>query len=121
MRKKAVLLAKGQDDEKVGVSLKIPKKLKDKLQEYADLQSVSMNALITSCIELMLDEDYNALLENIADILYVESQYLEEKLRSFHEIPSSSEQGAEFQLKYNQIQDDGYKYNNLSTELRKYI
>jgi len=69
MRKKAVELAKGQEDEKVGISLKIPKNLKDRLQLFSEQENVSMNSLITSCIELMLDDSCGNILKQIDIVL----------------------------------------------------
>jgi len=100
MRKKAVQLAKGQDEEKVGISLKIPKNLKDRLQMFSEAQEVSMNSLIVSCIELMLDDSCGNLLKQIDSVLVEKLGSLQNDLSGFQIV----------------CEDDAIIYENLKSE-----
>lgn len=57
MLKQAIQIAKGDDVEKVGMSLKIPVTLKEQLVNLADRNDVSTNALICSILQLTLNDD----------------------------------------------------------------
>lgn len=46
-----VKIAKGNEEEKVGISLKVPISVKSKLEEFAKENSISVNALINAMIE----------------------------------------------------------------------
>ena len=123
MRKKAVLLAKGQDEEKVGISLKIPKSLKERLQKYSEMQSVSMNALITACIELMLDEDYNELLLRIYAELRDEAESIKEQIMEEHQsgVNHGYESEPEFMIRLKNLEDSYSTTKALLKDMEKYI
>ncbi|MFA6137795.1 MAG: hypothetical protein WC667_06890 [Sulfurimonas sp.] len=115
MRKKAVELAKGQDEEKVGISLKIPKNLKDRLQLFSEQEDVSMNALITSCIELMLDDSCGNLLKQIDNLLVQEIGQLSHKISNFELI----DEGDDKRLEKMKATYD--LYMNLFHQVRRFI
>ena len=54
MLEEAIRIAKGEDVEKIGMSVKMPVALKEKLVGLADRNDVSTNALICSILELTL-------------------------------------------------------------------
>lgn len=43
-------IAKGEDEEKVGISLKVPVSIKSKLEDFSKENDVSLNALINAMI-----------------------------------------------------------------------
>lgn len=56
-RKKIVSSVKRQEEEKIGFSLKLPKSLKTDLQNLAERESISMNALIVATLQSMIDDE----------------------------------------------------------------
>ena len=48
---------KGQDEEKVGFSLKLPKSLKEELHSLCEKESVSMNALIVATLQSLVNDE----------------------------------------------------------------
>ncbi|WP_321470250.1 hypothetical protein [Halarcobacter sp.] len=61
MLSKAIQKAKGDEEKKIGVSLKMPESFKNKLQLTADNNGVSLNALIIAMLETVYEskEDSN--------------------------------------------------------------
>ena len=57
MLKQAIQLAKGDDADRVGISLKISVTLKGKLAKVAKENRISSNALICSILYLSLNDD----------------------------------------------------------------
>lgn len=57
--KKIIDSLKTQYENKIPVSLKLPESIKNKLQSISDFESLSMNALIVSCVESFID-DYDS-------------------------------------------------------------
>ncbi len=57
----AIQKAKGDEEKKIGVSLKMPESFKNKLQATADQNGVSLNALIIAMLETVYEakEDSN--------------------------------------------------------------
>lgn len=47
----------GQDEEKVGFSLKLPKSLKEELQTLCEDKSISMNGLIVATLQSLVRDD----------------------------------------------------------------
>ena len=47
----------GQDEEKVGFSLKLPISLKEELQSFCEEKSISMNALIVATLNSLMNDD----------------------------------------------------------------
>lgn len=47
----------GQDEEKVGFSLKLPKSLKEDLQSLCEEKSISMNAVIVATLQSLINDD----------------------------------------------------------------
>ncbi|UFS62991.1 hypothetical protein LOH54_02430 [Sulfurimonas sp. HSL-3221] len=120
MRRKATLIARGQDEEKVGISLKIPKSLKERLQDYSEQQSVSMNALISAFIELGLDDDYEQLLQGIYAELKSEALSLEHDIYSCqHDLLHDMDPDDANRLR--NIEDAHSKVLNLANSLKRYI
>lgn len=115
MRKKVVKLAKGQDEEKVGISLKVPKNLKDRLYVFSEQEDVSMNALITSCIELMLDDTCGNLLTQIDIFLVEEIGKLSHKMEDFELIDEDDEK------RYEQMKIQNDRYMKLFHQVRDLI
>lgn len=56
-KNKIIKSVKRQEEEKVGFSLKLPASLKDQLQKLAELESISMNALIVATLQSMIDDE----------------------------------------------------------------
>ena len=79
---KAVRMAKGDDVEKVGISLKLLPDLKDELQRVSKERGVTMNALITSIIELVLRGDSEADLKAVEKIELLQNSI--KQLEAFH-------------------------------------
>lgn len=61
--------ARGQEEEKVGFSLKLPKSLKSQLQELSEKESVSMNALIVATLQAMMNDECGKSLKLAKSIL----------------------------------------------------
>jgi hypothetical protein len=57
MLKEAIKIAKGDDVEKVGMSVNMPITLKEQLVALAQINEVSTNALICSILQLALDDN----------------------------------------------------------------
>lgn len=55
----AIQKAKGDEEKKIGVSLKMPESFKNKLQATADQNSVSLNALIIAMLETVYESKEN--------------------------------------------------------------
>ena len=53
---KAKKNAKSEEEEKIGLSLKVPKSLKEKIEKEAKDAGVSVNALLTNVLELAFNE-----------------------------------------------------------------
>lgn len=79
---KAIKMAKGEEEEKVSVSLKLPTTLKTQLQEVADTNSVSVNALVNSIIDLAINGNND---EVIDKSLYKELTSLIDYMESIHD------------------------------------
>lgn len=56
-RSKIISTVKRQEEEKIGFSLKMPISLKEQLQTLAQSESISMNALIVTTLQSMLDDE----------------------------------------------------------------
>lgn len=56
-KNKIVSKVKRQEEEKVGFSLKIPASLKDELQRLAESENISMNSLIVTTLQSLIDDD----------------------------------------------------------------
>lgn len=55
MLTEAIKKAKGDEEKKVGVSLKMPESFRNKLQNVADKNNVSLNALIIAMLETVFE------------------------------------------------------------------
>ena len=51
-----IKIAKGEDEEKVAMSLKVPASIKNKLDEFAKENKISVNALINAMIKNGFDD-----------------------------------------------------------------
>jgi len=60
---------KGQDEEKVGFSLKLPKSLKEELHSLCEKESVSMNALIVATLQSLVNDECGKSLKMARGIL----------------------------------------------------
>lgn len=79
MLAKATTRAMREETEKSGISLKVPSDLKVRLQAEADESGVSMNALISAMIEVVLDEkNGSADLEGIYEMVQNVNAKIEE-------------------------------------------
>lgn len=74
---KVIKMAKGDEEEKVGISLKLPISLKTQLQEVADKNHVSVNAFVNSLIDYAINNDTPSEKD-----LYLELNDLEKNLSS---------------------------------------
>jgi hypothetical protein len=55
MLNEAIKMAKGEDEEKIGFSIKLPKSLKEDLVALANGNDVSTNALIVSILDIAVN------------------------------------------------------------------
>lgn len=83
---------KRQDEEKVAFSLKLPASLKDHLQEIAEKESISMNALIVAALNSFIDDDCGVTIRKLKSLLMRTKEYVDfdeeaayEKLTSYEE------------------------------------
>ena len=56
-KRKITSKVKRVDEDKVAVSLRLPKSLKDELQAYSDKEGISMNGLIIETMYSLLDDE----------------------------------------------------------------
>ena len=56
-KNRIITAVKRQEEEKVAVSLKLPKSLKEQIQNLADSEKISMNSLIVATLHSMIDDD----------------------------------------------------------------
>lgn len=62
----ATSLAKGDEDEKVPVSLKVPKTLKEEFEALCKARNVSMNAMFCAMAKVAVDEEKGIVREDIS-------------------------------------------------------
>lgn len=72
-----VKIAKGTEEEKVGISLKVPISLKSRLEDFSKKNNVSVNALINAMIENGFED------VPIDKELFIELNELEKKMFSY--------------------------------------
>lgn len=68
MLENAIKKAKGNEEQKIGVSLKMTKSFKEKLQATADTNDISLNALIISILETAYEEKPKTLPEQVEEL-----------------------------------------------------
>ena len=75
-KNRIITAVKRQEEEKVAVSLKLPKSLKEQIQVLADSENISMNSLIVATLHSMIDDDCgkrlatsNTILSNMLPLL----------------------------------------------------
>jgi hypothetical protein len=73
----------GQDEEKVGFSLKLPKSLKEDLQSLCEEKSISMNALIVATMQALINDDCGKQLTVMKKLLL---NYREERGKRIEEL-----------------------------------
>lgn len=56
MLRKAIELAKGNEEPKVGLSVQVPKSLKDEFENICKENNVSMSSMLLSLIQVAVDE-----------------------------------------------------------------
>ncbi len=59
----------GQDEEKVGFSLKLPISLKEELQSFCEEKSISMNSLIVATLQSLLNDECGKELKSMKRLL----------------------------------------------------
>ena len=74
MLKNAIKKAKGDEEQKIGVSLKMPKSFKEKLQETADNNDVSLNSLIIAMLHTVYEADESNI-DKVKELQRLESRY----------------------------------------------
>ena len=72
-----IKIAKGSEEEKVGISLKVPSSLKLRLEEFSKENNVSVNALINAMIANGFED------VPVEKELYMELNSLEKSLQSY--------------------------------------
>lgn len=82
-RNSIIQSARGHEEEKVGFSLKLPKGLKDQLQEVSDKEKVSMNALIVATLQAMIDDKCGKELKQAKRLLLDYRKMIEPKLNHY--------------------------------------
>lgn len=110
-RKSIIQAARGQEEEKVGFSLKLPKGLKDKLQEVSEKENVSMNALIVATLQAMLDDECGKQLRLAKNLLLEYRKTLEPKVTHYMMYPPQS--GDSELYEWDKIETTWYQINNL--------
>ena len=84
MDKKSIIQsARGHDEEKVGFSLKLPKGLKDQLQEVSNKENVSMNALIVATLQAMIEDKCGEQLRLAKNLLLDYRKMIEPKVAHY--------------------------------------
>jgi len=58
MLKKAIELAKGTEEPKVGLSVQVPKNLKDEFEKICKTNDVSMSSMLLSLIQVAVNENH---------------------------------------------------------------
>lgn len=84
--------AKGHEEEKVGFSLKLPKNLKDQLQEVSEKESVSMNALIVATLQAMINDECGKELKQAKNLLLDYRKIVAEQALYFERYQPSQDQ-----------------------------
>ncbi len=82
-RSSIIKSAKRHEEEKVGFSLKLPKNLKDQLQEVSEKELVSMNALIVATLQAMLDDECGRNLKQAKNLLLDYRKMIEPKVAHY--------------------------------------
>ncbi len=59
MLSKAIKLAKGNEEPKIGLSVQVPKNLKDEFENICKENNVSMSSMLLSLIQVAIDESKN--------------------------------------------------------------
>lgn len=59
MLSKAIKLAKGTEEPKIGLSVQVPKSLKDEFENICKENNVSMSSMLLSLIQVAIDESKN--------------------------------------------------------------
>ena len=91
-----IKLAKGAEEEKIGFSLKLPKSLKDQLQEVSEEENVSMNALIVAALQSMFSDAGGEQLKLARNLLLDYRKMIEPKVAHYEMYePSSIEEEME--------------------------
>ncbi len=109
-RKSIIQAARGQEEEKVGFSLKLPKGLKDRLQEVSEKENVSMNALIVATLQAMLDDECGKQLRLAKNLLLEYRKTLEPKVTQYTMNPPVGNQD---EYEWDKIETTWYQINNL--------
>lgn len=67
MLKKAIELAKGNEEPKIGLSVQVPKSLKDDFESICKFNNVSMSSMLLSLIQVVVNEkkENEAIIKNI--------------------------------------------------------
>lgn len=73
MLKKAIDLAKGNEEPKVGLSVQVPKSLKDDFENICKDNNVSMSSMLLSLIQVAVDEikEKEAIINNVENELFL--------------------------------------------------
>lgn len=109
-RKSIIQSAKGHEEEKVGFSLKLPKGLKDQLQEVSDKEKVSMNALIVATLQAMMDDECGKQLRLAKKLLLDYRKTLEHKVDHYTMYPPRDNDEA---YESEQLDSKWFQINNL--------
>ncbi|MDQ1244006.1 MAG: hypothetical protein QG559_1050 [Campylobacterota bacterium] len=57
MLKRAIELAKGNEEPKIGLSVQVPKSLKDDFESICKFNNVSMSSMLLSLIQVVVDDN----------------------------------------------------------------
>jgi len=100
---------KGQDEEKVGFSLKLPKSLKEELHSLCEKESVSMNALIVATLQSLINDECGKSLKAAKRLLINYRSDLVKDVNAMQEFGISSKEEAEAcsdkEISINEIND----------------
>jgi len=102
--------ARGQEEEKVGFSLKLPKNLKNQLQALSEKESVSMNALIVATLQSMINDKCGKDLKLAKNILI---PYRESLLEENHQLNLHGISNEELESRYESNQSSINNINQL--------
>ncbi|MDQ1339566.1 MAG: hypothetical protein QG567_718 [Campylobacterota bacterium] len=124
MLKNAINIAKGADEEKVPVSLKIPKSLKDEFEVLCKNEGVSMNSMFCALAQLAVTENKGGADKN--DVLEIDRkiEQLQEEVNDYEMILSKGgkyvkdEYGNEIDLE-NKLDQIRIRLANLQKRMTK--
>jgi hypothetical protein len=104
----AIQKAKGDEEKKIGVSLKMPESFKNKLQATADENGVSLNALIIAMLETVYESN------DKSNNIYERYKELSNEIRNYDELIDNN-------VQFDELGFDPYEARILARDEMKKI